>query len=128
MSVPTADKIRRRSADLLRGRMDTWRSTLLVDNGAALGRAAAAGHTSQCPAAKVFLDVLDGRATWRSRAEVEQHVTACSHCIDHYCRLLEVVELLRGARPLSEAAAEPFRLLLGVSAAKPAGWKRWLGR
>jgi hypothetical protein len=42
------------------------------------------------------------------------------------CRLVEVVELLRGNQPLSGAEAEPFRKLLGVPAEKRPAWKRWL--
>jgi hypothetical protein len=57
---------------------------------------------------------------------LERHVTRCWHCIDHFCRLVEVVELLRGNKPLAEAEAAPFYELLGVSAAKPPAWKRWL--
>jgi len=127
MSAQTVDKIRNRAADQIRGQVDAWNRGLLEANGAALGRAAAAAGSKDCPPVKLFLDVLDGRATWSSRAAIEQHVTACWHCIDHYCRLLEVAELLRGVQPLPEAEAEPFRRLLGLPAAKLAGWKRWTG-
>ena len=127
MSAETVDKIRNRAADQIRGQVDAWNRALLETNGFALGRAAAAAGTRDCPPAKLFLDVLDGRATWSSRAAIEPHVTACWHCIDHYCRLLEVAELLRGIQPLPEAAAEPFRRMLGLPAAKSSGWQRWFG-
>jgi hypothetical protein len=79
------------------------------------------------PAApKIFLGLLDGRTTWQVCGELERHVTRCWHCIDHFCRLVEVVELLRGNKPLSDAEAAPSRELQGVSAVKTPLWKRWL--
>ena len=96
VSAKTVESIRQRAAEMIRGAVDAWRPTLLAENGMALGRAAAAGAGADCLAPKAFLDVLDGRATWRGREDVERHVGACWHCIDHYCRLIEVVELLRG--------------------------------
>ena len=124
MAPPTAEKIRERAAEMLRGKVDSWRRTLLAENGRALGRAAAAAATADCPPAKVFLDVLDGRATWRGRESLEPHVASCWHCIDHFARVAEVVELIRGAAPLSEAEAEPYFRLLGIVEEKKAFWKR----
>jgi hypothetical protein len=96
MSAETAEKIRARGAELVRGSVDAWRSTLLADNGPLLGRAAARyPPRTACPP-KTFFDVIDGRATWRGREEMERHVKGCWHCLDHYCRLLEVVDVLRG--------------------------------
>jgi hypothetical protein len=127
MAPPTVSKIRDRAADLLRGRMNAWRRTILAENGAALGRTAAEAHGPECPGAKTFLDVLDGRTTWRGREEMERHVTACWHCIDHFCRMAEVIEVLRGIQPLTTEEAEPFRKLLGVAAGERGLWKRLLG-
>lgn len=124
MAPQTVEKIRERAAELLRGKVDSWRRTVLVENGRALGRAAASAATAECPPAKVFLDVLDGRATWRGRESLEPHVASCWHCIDHFARMAEVVELIRGAAPLAEAEAEPYFRLLGVAAEKKAFWKR----
>jgi hypothetical protein len=126
MAPTTADKIRAKTADLIRGKVDSWNRTLLAENGPALGRAAAAAAGDECLHPKTFLDMLDGRTTWRGREQLEQHVTRCWHCIDHFCRLVEVVELLRGIKPLSDPEAEPFRKLLGVQAEKRPVWKRWL--
>jgi hypothetical protein len=50
--------------------------------------------------------VIDGRATWRGREEMESHVKGCWHCLDRYCRLLEVVDVLRGSKPLPDIEAE----------------------
>ena len=128
MAPPTVDKIRARAAELVRGKVDSWSSTLLADNGIALGKAAAEKASGECLPPKLFLDLLDGRTTWRGREELESHVNGCWHCIDHLCRLVEVVELLRGNQPLPQAEAEPYEKRLGLPRQKQSGWKRWLGQ
>jgi hypothetical protein len=126
MAPSTAEKIRDKAAELIRGKVDSWSRTMLAENGRALGLAAAAAEGAECLSPKTFLDLLDGRTTWRGREQLEQHVTGCWHCVDHFCRLVEVVEMLRGNQPLSDAEAAPFRELLGVAAEKVPAWKRWL--
>jgi len=126
MAPATAEKIRGKAADLIRGKVDSWSRNILADNGRALGVAAAAAAGAECLPPKTFLDMLDGRTTWQGRGELERHVTRCWHCIDHFCRLVEVVELLRGNQALSDAEAAPYWELLGVSPARPPAWKRWL--
>jgi hypothetical protein len=128
MAPATVAKIRDRAADLLRGRMNAWRRTILAENGPSLSRAAAAARGAECPGAKTFLDVLDGRTTWRGREEMERHVSDCWHCIDHFCRMAEVIEVLRGIQPLTAEEAEPFRKLLGVAGEERGLWKRLLAR
>ncbi len=103
MAPATVGNIRDKAAEMLRGKTDTWRRTLLVDNGLMLGRAAAEAGGAECVNGKLFLDVLDGRATWAGREQIERHVNGCWHCIDHFCRLAETIELLRDNRPLSPA-------------------------
>jgi hypothetical protein len=127
MSPATVGKIRDRAAELLRGHVDAWRRGILRENGPQLGRAAAAAGGKDCLSAKVFLDVLDGRASWRGREEMERHVNGCLHCVDHFCRMAEVIERLRGAQPLPDDAAAPFRKLLGVEAVKKTAWRKLLG-
>ena len=99
-------------------------STLLADNGPRLGQAATALSTKDCLPAKAFFDVIDGRTTWRGREEMERHVKSCWHCLDHYCRLLEVVDLLRVSKPLPESEAETYKALLGIEAPRRSFWKR----
>jgi hypothetical protein len=127
MEPKTVEKIRHRAAELIRGKVDHWSSSMLAANGRALGRAAAAATGKDCLSVKAFLDLIDGRTTWRGREEMEHHVNQCWHCVDHFCRLVEVVEMLRGLQPLSDADAEPFRKLLGIPVKKPSGWKRVFG-
>ena len=124
MAPPTVMKIRERAGELLRGKLDSWRRGLLSENGRALGRTAAAASTKDCLPAKDFLDVLDGRTTWRGREAMEQHVRQCWHCIDHFSRMAEVIEMIRGVQPLSEAEAAPYEKLLGVALARGTFWKR----
>jgi hypothetical protein len=127
MSPETAQKIRTSAADLVRGKVDSWNRGILLDNGRALGRAAAAAKGEECLAPKIFLDMLDCRTTWRGREELERHLLQCWHGVDHFCRLVEVVEVLRGNQPLTEAEAAPILELLGIAPAKRPAWKRWLG-
>lgn len=122
VSEETVEKIRGRAAEMIRQKSDAWSRDLLAANGRQLGVAAAADAGTDCLPAKTFLDIIDGRMTWRSREEMERHVNGCWHCIDHFCRMLEVVELMRGLEPLSEDAAAPFRKMLGVPDRKK---KRW---
>jgi hypothetical protein len=127
VSPQTVEKVRDRAAELIRGKVDSWRRTLLADNGPALGREAAAETGKDCLPTKAFLDVVDGRTTWRGREMMERHLGGCWHCVDHFCRMLEVVHLLRDSLPLSAAEAGPYRTLLGVEAPKRTGWKRFIG-
>ena len=98
VSPDTVEKVRGRAAELIRGHVDSWRRTLLTENGPALGREAAGGAVEDCLPTKAFLDVVDGRTTWRGREMMERHLRGCWHCVDHFCRMLEVVHLLRDSR------------------------------
>ena len=125
MEPRTVEKIRAKAAELLRAKMDAWSQSILAANGRQLGLAAAAGPAgADCLPAKSFLEILDGRANWDSRESMERHVGACWHCIDHFCRMVEVVELLRGIQPLSESETSEF---LGVAPKKKPAWKRLFG-
>ncbi len=127
MAPATVEKIRIRAAELLRGAVDSWSSGMLAANGLKLGRSAAAAQTPECIAPKVFLDVLDGRMSWQGREEMERHAAGCLHCVDHFSRLAEVLELVRGLRPLGLSEIEPYRKMLGIEPKQKSGWKRWFG-
>jgi len=127
MSPETAVKIRDRGAELLRGGIDTWSRTMLMDQGLALGAQAAALHGEACPPPKAFLDLIDGRTTWRGREEMERHVRDCWYCLDHYCRLLEVVELLRNVQPLGETEIGSLQHVLGIQSRRRPLWRKLLG-
>ena len=125
MDPKTVEKIRGKGAELIRGKVDSWSRMLLAENGPALGRAAAAVSGEECLSPKPFLDMLDGRTSWGGRSRLERHVTGCWHCIDHFCRLVEVVELLRDIRPPSGEEAQAWERLLGVEEARTPLWKLW---
>ena len=127
MSAVTVEKIRSRASELIRRQVEGWNTRLVFENGRSLGREAAAARGADCLPSKAFLEVIDGRMTWQGRERMEQHALRCWHCIDHFCRLLEAVELLRGIRPLAEEEAAPFDRLLGIQAEKKRGWKKWFG-
>jgi hypothetical protein len=95
MDEQTVQKVRDKAADLLRAAMDRWSRTLLEENGDRLGRAATAQSTPECISAKALLDMIDGRSTWARREEAERHIACCWHCVDHFCRLHEVCDILR---------------------------------
>ncbi len=124
MDPATVEKIRERSAELIRGKVDRWRRTLLAENGFALGGEAATAAGASCVDVKALLDVIDGRSTWSQRQQMEMHITECWHCIDHFCRLHEVCDLLRGVQALGEAEATPYRQLFGIAAEKKPLWRR----
>jgi hypothetical protein len=127
MAPATVLKIREKAAELLRGKSDAWRRSILRENGLRLSRLAAAASGAECLPSKTFLDVLDGRTTWRGREEMEQHVSGCMHCIDHFSRMGEVVELMRGARPLDQEGTAKYARLFGVEAVQRKGWRRLIG-
>lgn len=128
MAPKTVEKIETKAADLLRGKSDTWRRSILRENARLLGQAAAASGTKDCLPLRVFLDILDGRTTWRGRETMEQHVTQCWHCIDQYSRLVEVLELIRGIQPLTLPEASEYQTLLGIRSSKPSLWRRLAGK
>jgi hypothetical protein len=124
MAPKTVEKIRERASELLRGKVDSWRRGLLVENGRALAQEATAAAGKDCLPVKVFLDILDGRTTWQGRESMEQHVLRCWHCIDHYSRMVEVLELIRGVQPLTEQETAPYLELLGIRTVRQSLWKR----
>jgi hypothetical protein len=128
VSPETVETVRARAAELLRGKVDAWRRTLLAENGPALGREAATATTPDCMPAKAFLDVVDGRTTWRGRQDMDRHLRTCWHCTDHFCRILESVHLLRDTPELTDAESEPFRKFFGIAPTPKSGWKRLIGR
>jgi hypothetical protein len=128
ISAATVDKVRQRAAEAIRGAVDAWRVTLLADNGPALGREALAAVGKDCLRAKAFLDVIEGRSVWREREAMDLHLRSCWHCVDHFCRLVEANEWLRGNQPLGAEEIRKYMDLLGATGAKAVGWKRLLGK
>lgn len=129
MEPKTAEAVRERATDAVRQRVDRWSRDILEANGALLGRAAAAGKTDSCLPGRAFLDLLDGKMTWRRRQDMDFHLNTCWHCVDHLCRLREVDELLRLNKPLPLEEAPPYLALLGIASEdKKPLWKRMFAR
>ncbi len=124
MSAETAEKIRARAAELVRTNVDAWRTSILADNGPLLGQAANAISTPDCLPDRPLFDVIDGRATWSGREGMERHVKTCWHCLDYFCRLLEVVDVLRTSKPLTTPELDSYKRLLGIELPKKSFWKR----
>ncbi len=122
----TVERVRERAEEALRGRMDRWHRGMMTDNGGILGREAAAAGTDGCVVAKTFLDLIDGRITWAGKKDAEQHLNGCWHCIDHFCRIREVDQLMRDVQPLSAEEAAGYLKRLGIAAARQPFWKRFL--
>jgi hypothetical protein len=128
MSADTAARARDRADELLRSKMDAWRRGAVADNAAGLMSAALQAKSPDCLPAKAFLDIIDGRATWVSRGQMERHAASCWHCIDHFCRLREVSLLRDMPETLGGAEAEHCLKLLGFEPEKPSLWKRLRGK
>ncbi len=124
MAPDTAVRARERAAELLRVKMSSWRRSVVADNAAVLISEALNAKTADCLPAKAFLDIIDGRATWSNRGQMERHVNSCWHCIDHFCRLREASVLRDLANPLSAAEGEPYLKALGIEPEPPSFWKK----
>lgn len=120
----TVERIRDQAAEALRSTMDHWYRAAIADNGAALGREAAALARDACVAAKTFLDLIDGRMTWARKQDAEQRVNECWHCVDHFCRIREVDHLMRDMPPLAAEEAAEHLERLGIAPGKQPFWKR----
>lgn len=128
MEPKTVDQARERAKESLRRNMDHWNQDILEANGNALSVEAAGVTTKDCIPVRSFLDLLDGKMTWRLKQDIETHMTACWHCVDHLCRIREVDELLSHNTPLTPEEAAPYLNLLGAAEEKKPFWKRVLAR
>lgn len=124
-SVETATAARERMLELLRTKLDSWTRTILREHGPALGIAARAAKPEQPVSFRLYLDIIDGRATWQTRAEVERAMLVNWYEIDQFCRVREADAAYTDSKPLTEEEAAPYYDLLGVKpAAKPSFFRR----
>ena len=124
VSEETVERLRRRTGELLRANLDRWSESLLCDNGRALGREAAAEAPDEPVQFRELTDLLDGRITWRARAELEQRLVQSWHNVDHLCRLREADAAISLSSPLGDREAEPYLELLGVPRRRSGLWRR----
>lgn len=117
-----------KAQEALRAACDRWSAEMLAENRLRLAQEARAHHTSDCPAPKAFLRLLDGQISWRDRSDLEHHMAACWHCVDLLCRFREIMFLSRQTKPFPETETEAYLKLLDLQTARPSGWKRLLGK
>ena len=108
MAPATVAKIRDRAAELLRG---TWIPGGADSRGERSGSWVApprwpAGASAFPP--RHFWTFSTGGQTGGAAKRWSSTSSGCLHCVDHFCRMAEVIEVLRGAQPLSDEESAPF--------------------
>ncbi|MCC6586986.1 MAG: hypothetical protein IT168_09870 [Bryobacterales bacterium] len=123
-SEQTAVNARRKAGDALRAKLDSWTANILWENGSALGGEARAAAPAEATTLRVCYDLIDGRLTWRDRAEFEHRLQNSWWEIDQLCRAREADEALRASKNLTEDEAYEFLSSLKLPSKKPK--KSWL--
>ncbi|MCC6539789.1 MAG: hypothetical protein IT162_19735 [Bryobacterales bacterium] len=122
-TAETARGARERGMEALRGKLDSWSLTMLRDHGPVLGAVARAAKPAEVIPFRVYLDVIDGRATWQTRAEVDRAMLQHWYEVDQFCRVREADAAVTETRPYTEeddaGAARPYYELLGVTPPRP---------
>jgi len=124
VSVETVERLRRRTGELLRARLDRWSENLLRDSGRALGEEAAARAPEKPLQFRDLTDLIDGRITWQARLEVEHRLFESWHEVDHLCRLREADAAITASKPLEDAEVSRYRALLGGAPERIGFWRR----
>lgn len=78
----------------------------------ALLRQVRAAKTEACVPPRQHVRILDGQISWYDKEPMEQHTSACLHCLECWTALREVVYWRREASPIS--SAEIDALLSGL--------------
>jgi hypothetical protein len=121
----TAEKVRARADESLRSHSDRWSSRMMQRHGPALGRQTVAGEPEHRTTTKQLLDLIDGRAGWNEKQEIDNLLKHSWTNVDHLCRLREGGQIARELKPLSEEEAARYRNALGISRPVRAPfWKR----
>jgi len=124
MSPETALKLRARTDELLRSKLDDWTAGILATHGRALG-----AEVEQQPAEtqlvyRDFFDVMDGRNSWQHRTMFERTLEESWFEVHRACRIREADDALAQAHPLDNAAAQPILDRLGIEPESTGFWKR----
>ena len=99
----------------------------LADNGLAFGRTAA-GAGGQGMPQRQSVPGRFGRPDELARARGDGAPRDwLLALLDHFCRMAEVIETLRGLEPMGKSEAAPLRKLLGVEDRRSPVWKRMFG-
>ena len=127
MSPDTSVKLRARTDELLRSKLDDWATGILATHGRALG----AEVEQQVPETQLvprdFFDVMDGRNSWQHRTMFERTLEESWFEVHRACRIREADDALTQARPLDDAAAQPVLDRLGIPPETVGFWKRLAG-
>lgn len=123
-SEETAAKARAKAGDALRAKLDSWTATMLRDNGSLLGAEARATKPAEASSLRICYDLIDGRLTWRDRADFDHRLQESWWEIDQLCRAREADEALRASKNLTEDEAFEFLSSLKLPGRKPK--KSWL--
>jgi hypothetical protein len=81
-----------------------------------LTRSLRAAQQENCASLRQLIRILDGQVSWYDKSPVEEHRSACFHCLELWTSLLEVVHWKRQARPWAPAQFEPFLACLPLRA------------
>lgn len=127
MSPETAVKLRARTDELLRSKLDDWSTGLLATHGRALGAEVEQQQPETQLVYRDFFDVMDGRNSWQHRTTFERTLEESWFEVHRACRIREADDALAQAKPLDNAAAQPILDRLGIPPETIGFWKRLAG-
>jgi hypothetical protein len=124
----TVSKLRARSAELLRAKLDRWNETILLDNGRALCREAAARKPENPISFRDVTDLIDGRNTWQKRNELEREMVDSWYEVEQVCQVREADDAMTACKPLDDVQAQALLDVIGIRIPKKTLWQRIAGR
>lgn len=124
MSPDTAAKLRARTDELLRSKLDDWSAGILAKHGRALGEEVELSPPETRLIYRDFFDVMDGRNSWQHRTMFERKLEESWFEVHRACCIREADDALAQTRPLDDAAAQPMLDRLGVAPESAGFWKR----
>jgi len=124
ISPETAVKLRARTDDLLRSKLDDWAVGLLATHGRALGAEVEQQRPETPLTYRDFFDVMDGRNSWRHRTMFERTLEESWFEVHRACRIREADDALGKSRPLDDASARPILDRLGIPPESKSFWQR----
>ena len=124
MSPETAVKLRARTDELLRSKLDDWSTGILATHGRALGAEVEQQPPETLLIYRDFFDVMDGRNSWQHRTMFERKLEESWFEVHRACRIREADDALAQARPLDNEGAQPILDRLGIPPESTGFWKR----
>jgi hypothetical protein len=96
----------------------------------AIGKAARAGETKDCPPVRQLVRVLDGQASWYDKSPAELHRSQCLRCLELWTSMLEVVSWERTRQPWPEEKIAPLLAIVPLKqdTRKSSFFARMLGK